>query len=1302
MANHVPRIRKHKVKARLKAQGNGTKYSEQNVSDSNAAELIPSEQDARRKQLQAELRAQQPSEQISSKKRKRLDHYIDTKLQKEENLDLIKKLAAGQAIDTALLRSSKNLGRVKDTQRETLQRALQEREQGIDVERNEDILFDRRPEVDPSELVTATKASDHTSDEQTGILQRQTGVTTTLSIGSGLKRPLDQNEAGQPIVKRRRRKKKDKTPTIILRQPAEGSEDESATDDEHNEHDDDESVWGGFSDDDTANAELSNVSGMSSQIKRDDDSASEASSISEVGSGSESDSDVTTKDIVKTWKRQYPGAEDRDDHGDDTEESNEESENDGDTDDETSHSTSDSDSDSSNSTPDVDPAERVSAFKTWATQQRNTALGFTPSADTPAALPNPGQYAPDPANRPQTSLPRVPKFSKPTTETHTLSAVIPRTDEVQEARLKLPVVQEEQKIMETINAHPTTVIWGSTGSGKTTQIPQMLFESGYGSRIGDKLPSGVGRAALDRSRGMVGVTQPRRVAATSVAERVAFEMGPLGSKVGHQVRFDTTVSGATAIKFMTDGILLREIAADFLLARYSVIVLDEAHERSVNTDVLIGLLSRIVDLRTSMAAEKPDEVYPLKLVIMSATLRLEDFTQNKTLFRDGPPPVVKAEGRQFTVTEHFSKRTRGDYVEEMFKKVNKGHKQLPPGGMLVFLTGKDEIVTLSRRLHEAAAAATTGYIPLEEKVATGDSDHDDEVAINVSDLDESRADSDDDTNEIDEDKEFVIEESVPSSDTLKMHILPLHSQLPAQQQMKVFQPPPEGSRLIVLATNVAETSLTIPGIRYVFDCGRVKSKDFDPASGVQSFKVGYISKASAAQRAGRSGRTGPGHCYRLYSSAVFERDFEQNAIPDILRLPVENVALLIKSVDFPNVANFPFPTPPDRRALAKAEDLLRHLGAVDLAGKITDTGRALAAYPLGPRYARMILLAHTQGLLSHALALVASLAVPELILPPPHVDPPTDKGDDGSDNDRRQSALQSEETSRMQQKSAAYGRAQGMLSRWDDRADALKLLTAFALCSSLAAPSKVDKLAARCEEYFIRERAIKEAFELRSQLVRIAKAHLTMPESDLLSLPVLEADDRAKLKYIVASGYIDQIAVRLDHLRASQPSIGTSGRKPRRANEVPYRTLFPSDESAVGLSAEEREAGKNSYVHSSSLLARLSVAEMPTYIVYSHLSRAAIKVITAGPSRQKTRLHPLCVVTARQLVALAEGTPLLEVGKPIGKIEQMARGDDGRERRGVWVGLALKGKDDTSWPVGTRKEVQVRKDGNWVTERVVG
>ncbi|KAJ2764556.1 putative ATP-dependent RNA helicase DHR1, partial [Coemansia nantahalensis] len=550
--------------------------------------------------------------------------------------------------------------------------------------------------------------------------------------------------------------------------------------------------------------------------------------------------------------------------------------------------------------------------------------------------------------------------------------------------------------MEAITESPVVVLSGETGSGKTTQVPQFLFEAGYGD------PS-------SPNPGLIGITQPRRVAAVSMAHRVAEELGNFGRTVAHQVRFDTTVSADTRVKFMTEGVLLRELATDLLLTKYSVIIADEAHERSLNTDILLGVLSRVVRLRQKLALESPDKHRPLKLVIMSATLRVDDFVRNSRLFRT-PPPVLSVQARQHPVRVHFNRRTPapGQHVHDAIQKAAKIHTRLPDGGILIFLTGQAEITYACKRLREMfspnAGSAAPAQTPANGLVASVE-DEDVDIGDVISESGELRDDYATDTDEgsdSEEEDEIIVggddggddsrearktllEENLRSTPgqagdqgaapPMPLHILPLYSMLPSDQQLRVFAPPPPGSRLCVVATNVAETSITIPGIRYVVDAGLVKEKTYDAQTQVQSFEVGWTSQASANQRMGRAGRTGPGHCYRLFSSAVFNDQFAQFSEPEVLRMPIEGVVLQMKAMNLDNVANFPFPTPPRRDALSKAERLLTWLGALDDKGRATDLGRLMSVFPVAPRFAKMLIVGQQHGCLPYVIAIVAALSV---------------------------------------------------------------------------------------------------------------------------------------------------------------------------------------------------------------------------------------------------------------------------------------------------------------------------------------
>ncbi|KAF3050674.1 putative ATP-dependent RNA helicase DHR1 [Didymella keratinophila] len=1256
MPKFVPRQRKHKVVARQKAAANDA------PAEANAEQILPAEQrerDEKRRAMKDELLRESQSK-VSGKKKKRLDKYIDTKLKKEENLELLKKLAAqNHKVDTSLFQSSSKLGRGGDTKREALRRALAERRAGVDVEKNEGLLFEehtvREPEAESSasenesEVQTAPTASkkplktskkgsrkrspspSKSPEPATASTQPIPTETPSASVGGfglfggGLKRPLELDESGKPIIQVRKRRKAKGKPIVI----------------------EEEVAWEGFSSGEEDDEE---VQAQAEVEEADDAASSSASDIEEdeetTGSGS---GDSEESDDSK-------GIEEED-------------------------SEEDSDSETSSDEEESKAAkkERTSAFKAWATSQRNEQIGFVPSnqLDLSTIPTKPVNFTPRAPE--QDPLPRELQTNTATDATRkAYSVTVRRTSEIHEARMQLPVVAEEQKIMEAIHNNDVVVVWGATGSGKTTQVPQFLFEAGYGSPDGP-------------TPGLIGVTQPRRVAAVSMSKRVGAELGDHGSKVAHQIRFDTTTNAKTAVKFMTDGVLLREITQDFILSKYSAIVIDEAHERSVNTDILIGMLSRIVDLRAGMSKEDP-KVKPLKLVIMSATLRISDFTENKRLFRSEPPPLLKAEGRQYTVTNHFARHTQRDYVEEMYRKVVRGHRKLPPGAMLVFLTGQGEIMHLAKRLKQAFSSTQgqevkTGKVrinpaeaPLEtEDLEFGPDDKNDEDNDGSDSEDSVITGLDDD----EDDKEFDINEEKPEDTVMNVHVLPLYSQLPTNQQMRVFEPPPEGSRLIVLATNVAETSLTIPGVRYVFDCGRAKEKKYDLITGVQSFEVGWISKASANQRAGRAGRTGPGHCYRLYSSAVFERDFEEYAAPEISRTPLEGVVLQLKSMGAP-VVNFPFPTPPDRESLQRAENLLSYLGALSPDGKVTKLGHELSLYPLNPRFARMLAMGVAQNLTAETIALVAALSVPELVIPENKLGlrEPTRFADAVR---TEQDNIEAEERSRLRK---AYNAALAKLSVNAKQSDCIKFSNAVCAYAYESDPQRF------CEDMFLNAKAMHEASQLRQQLTSIVRTHRPTAIGTYNSkLPAPSEKSINLLTQICAAGFIDQVAMRAD-LAPVPPELA---RKPKTAIDVPYVTLF----SSIGHSDDPNE--KYVYLHPSTLLARTPPAKLPGFIIYSHLQRASASSIQ-GAKTPKTRMHPLTPITRPQLINIALGTPLLQASKPKGKIAELPRASGAPQRRECEVEMTLVGeKGSQGWGLGVRKVVQSQEGVGkaWIVEKVL-
>ncbi|CAH8536978.1 unnamed protein product [Schistosoma intercalatum] len=615
--------------------------------------------------------------------------------------------------------------------------------------------------------------------------------------------------------------------------------------------------------------------------------------------------------------------------------------------------------------------------------------------------------------------------------------LVSRTPEVAAARLALPVLSDEATIMESISENDCVIICGATGCGKTTQIPQFLYEAGYATE-----------------GYMIGITEPRRVAAISMAHRVGEELNLTSGQVSYHIRYDKEVTKETLIKFMTDGILLQEIKQDFELSKYSVIIVDEAHERSIYSDVILGLISMVVRLRrqrfTDNIPTNGKVLSPLKLIIMSATLKVDDFAENRRLFPHNPPPVIHIESRQYPVACHFAKVTHPDYLKAAFRKVVSIHKTSPPGGILVFVTGQQEANTLcswltrafpkmddqkvnltneksnkthkhqkqTKKLKESVNAAAPSnsldstvleekdqfnsgidlnnfdIIPVDEETEIGHTRINSKEVISTKEKQSNKVTyetvNDSDVEEIGEDDDILgqINEIRNESYPGPVYALPFYSLLSPERQQSVFQPPPENHRLIVVATNVAETSITIPNIRFVVDTGKVKTKVYEPATGTSSFEIIWISQASAEQRAGRAGRIGPGHCYRLYSSQIFS-SMKQFSTPDILSRPIDEVVLMLKLyLGNTKLTLFPLPTPPLPQAIEAAERRLIALGAlkeiVNASGgvsrTITDAGKWMTRVPVPARFARMLLFANQCQLMPYAVILVAALSVPNLFL----------------------------------------------------------------------------------------------------------------------------------------------------------------------------------------------------------------------------------------------------------------------------------------------------------------------------------
>lgn len=464
---------------------------------------------------------------------------------------------------------------------------------------------------------------------------------------------------------------------------------------------------------------------------------------------------------------------------------------------------------------------------------------------------------------------------------------------LKEQRQYLPAFACRDDLMRMIRENQVVIVVGETGSGKTTQVAQFLHEDGY------------------TKNGLVGCTQPRRVAAMSVAKRVSEEMEvELGSTVGYAIRFEDCTSEKTLIKYMTDGVLLRESLNEGDLDRYSAIILDEAHERSLSTDVLMGLLKKILTRRRD-----------LKLIVTSATMNADKFAQ---FFGDAPNFTIP--GRTFPVDVLFSKTPCDDYVESAVKQILSIHLSHGPGDILVFMTGQEDI----------------------------------EVTCEV-----------------------VAERLGQLQEAPPLLILPIYSQMPADLQAKIFNPSEHGERKCIVATNIAETSLTVDGIMFVVDAGYSKLKVYNPRVGMDSLQITPISQANANQRSGRAGRTGSGTAYRLYTEISFEEELFVNGIPEIQRTNLANTVLLLKSLGVKNLLEFDFMDPPPQDNIMTSMYQLWVLGALDNIGDLTQVGKRMSEFPMEPSLSKILIAsATTYGCSAEVLSIVAMLSVPSVFYRP--------------------------------------------------------------------------------------------------------------------------------------------------------------------------------------------------------------------------------------------------------------------------------------------------------------------------------
>ncbi|TGO80034.1 hypothetical protein BELL_0016g00080 [Botrytis elliptica] len=487
----------------------------------------------------------------------------------------------------------------------------------------------------------------------------------------------------------------------------------------------------------------------------------------------------------------------------------------------------------------------------------------------------------------------------------------------------LPIAQHRESLLYLIETYPVTIVVGHTGSGKTTQIPQFLEQAGW---------------CEDGKQ--IAVTQPRRVAATTVAIRVAEEVGcEVGKEVGYSIRFEDVTSAATKIKFLTDGLLLREALVDPLLSRYSVIMVDEAHERSLSTDILLGVLRKILKKRSN----------DLRIIISSATLQAEDFlnffsnddAETKPKVDDaitlddliaqgsasasGPKndgktgQIISLEGRMFPVDILYLENPAEDYLEKAIDTVFDIHTKEPDGDILVFLTGREEIDKAIQAISERALSLH------------------------------------------------------PRSQAIMP--LPLYAGLPTEQQMFVFEPAQENTRKVIFSTNIAEASVTIDGIIYVVDCGFVKLRAYNPITGIETLTATPISKASATQRSGRAGRTKPGKCFRLYTESNFQA-LEEATVPEIQRSNLAPIILQLKALGIDNIVRFPFLTSPPAELIIRALELLYSLGALDTYAKLTKPlGTRMAELAVEPMMAKTLLSASSFNCLSEILTIAAMTSV---------------------------------------------------------------------------------------------------------------------------------------------------------------------------------------------------------------------------------------------------------------------------------------------------------------------------------------
>ena len=587
-----------------------------------------------------------------------------------------------------------------------------------------------------------------------------------------------------------------------------------------------------------------------------------------------------------------------------------------------------------------------------------------------------------------------------------------------QTRRGLPVHAQREEFLRLYHATQILVFVGETGSGKTTQIPQFV--------LFDDLPQQTGRR--------VACTQPRRVAAMSVAQRVAAELDvALGEEVGYSIRFEDVTGPRTILMYMTDGMLLREAMHDPDLTRYSTLILDEAHERTLATDVLMALLKEV-------CRRRPD----LKVVIMSATLDAQKFQTYFGLNNDGttaekdvePAPLLAVPGRTFPVEIFYTQAPERDYLEAAINTVVQIHTEEKEGDILLFLTGEEEIEDACRRIN--------------------------------------------------------IELDTLGDMVGPMKTYPLYGSLPPSQQQRIFDAAPKSDdssrpgRKCIVATNIAETSLTIDGIVFVVDPGFSKQKIYNPRIRVESLLVSPISRASAQQRAGRAGRTKPGKCFRLYTEDSYKKQLIEQTYPEILRSNLSNTVLELKKLGIDDLVHFDLMDPPAPETMMRALEELNYLACLDDEGNLTALGKLASEFPLDPALAVMLISSPEFFCSNEILSITALLSVPQIFVRP-------------AASRRRADEMK-----------ALFAHPDG------DHLSMLNVYHAFKGAEAQAQPRQW------CHDRFLSHRALAQADNVRTQLRRIMETH----EIELLSTPFEDKKYYENIRRALVSGFFMQVAKR--------------------------------------------------------------------------------------------------------------------------------------------------------------------------------